>query len=76
MPPSSKPKLGQNFLRDPQAQRAIVAALGDLSQSTVIEIGPGRVLSGLLRQIDRAQTALNVEDTASLEKTLAALTSA
>ncbi len=38
-----------------------------------LEIGPGRVLSGLLRQIDRAQTALNVEDTASLEKTLAAL---
>ena len=41
-----------------------------------IEIGPGRVLSGLLRQIDRAQTALNVEDSASLEKTLAALTGA
>ena len=39
-----------------------------------IEIGPGRVLSGLLRQIDRAQIALNVEDIASLEKTVAALT--
>jgi [acyl-carrier-protein] S-malonyltransferase len=39
-----------------------------------IEVGPGRVLSGLLRQIDRAQTSLNVEDSASLEKTLAALT--
>ncbi len=38
-----------------------------------IEVGPGKVLSGLLRQIDRAQTALNVEDSASLEKTLAAL---
>ena len=38
-----------------------------------IEVGPGRVLSGLLRQIDRTQTSLNVEDTASLEKTLAAL---
>ena len=38
-----------------------------------IEIGPGRVLSGLLRQIDRTQTSLNVEDSASLEKTLAAL---
>ena len=38
-----------------------------------IEVGPGKVLSGLLRQIDRAQTSLNVEDTASLEKTLAAL---
>ena len=38
-----------------------------------IEVGPGKVLSGLLRQIDRAQTSLNVEDSASLEKTLTAL---
>jgi len=38
-----------------------------------IEVGPGRVLTGLMRQIDRNQKALNVEDTASLEKTLAAL---
>ena len=38
-----------------------------------IEVGPGKVLCGLLRQIDRTQTALNVEDAASLEKTLAAL---
>ena len=42
--------------------------------TTFLEIGPGRVLSGLLRQIDRAQTSLNLEDSASLEKTLAALT--
>ena len=39
-----------------------------------IEVGPGKVLNGLLRQIDRSQTGLNVEDAASLEKTLAALT--
>ncbi len=37
----SKPKLGQNFLRDPQAVERIVAGLGDLSGRTVIEIGPG-----------------------------------
>jgi [acyl-carrier-protein] S-malonyltransferase len=41
-----------------------------------IEVGPGRVLSGLMRQIDRSQKALNVEDAASLEKTLTALTAA
>lgn len=41
-----------------------------------VEIGPGRVLSGLLRQIDRSQAALNVEDFASLEKTVAALRAA
>ncbi len=39
-----------------------------------IEVGPGKVLSGLMRQIDRSQTVLNVGDEASLEKTLAALT--
>lgn len=41
-----------------------------------IEVGPGRVLAGLMRQIDRSRTALNVGDEASLEKTLAALTAA
>ena len=38
-----------------------------------VEVGPGKVLSGLMRQIDRSQTCTNVEDTASLEKALAAL---
>jgi len=38
-----------------------------------IEVGPGKVLCGLLRQIDPAQKALNVEDPASLESTLAEL---
>ena len=49
-----------------------------LGQKTThfIEVGPGKVLSGLMRQIDRSQTALHVGDEASLEKTLAALTPA
>jgi [acyl-carrier-protein] S-malonyltransferase len=38
-----------------------------------VEVGPGKVLCGLLRQIDPAQKCLNVEDVASLEATLAAL---
>ena len=38
-----------------------------------VEVGPGKVLSGLMRQIDRSQKCLNVEDPASLEKTLAEL---
>ena len=37
-----KPKLGQNFLVNFQACAAIADALGDLSQRTVVEIGPGR----------------------------------
>ena len=40
-----------------------------------IEVGPGKVLTGLMRQIDRAQTTANVEDTASLEKTITVLSS-
>ncbi len=35
---------------------------------TFIEVGPGKVLSGLMRQIDRTKTAFNVEDDASLQK--------
>jgi [acyl-carrier-protein] S-malonyltransferase len=33
---------------------------------TFIEIGPGKVLSGLVRQIDRAVQCVNVEDESSL----------
>ncbi|MGH6959823.1 MAG: ACP S-malonyltransferase, partial [Dongiaceae bacterium] len=47
-----------------------------LGCDTFIEVGPGKVLTGLLRQIDTRLTALNVEDRASLEKTLARLQTA
>lgn len=36
---------------------------------TFIEVGPGKVLCGLMRQIDRSRKCLNVEDEASLQKT-------
>jgi [acyl-carrier-protein] S-malonyltransferase len=49
-------------------QSLIAAGAGVL-----IEVGPGKVLCGLLRQIDGNQKSLNVEDPASLEATLAAL---
>lgn len=45
----------------------------ELGCDCFIEVGPGKVLAGLLRQIDRSVRALSVEDPASLEKTLAAL---
>jgi [acyl-carrier-protein] S-malonyltransferase len=38
-----------------------------------VEVGPGKVLSGLLRQIDRGQKCGQAEDPASIEKLLAAL---
>ncbi len=36
---------------------------------TFVEVGPGKVLSGLMRQINREVKSLNVEDTASLKST-------
>jgi len=50
--------------------------MGGAEAQVFVEVGPGKVLCGLLKQIDPAQKSLNVEDAASLEKTLADLTSA
>lgn len=36
-----------------------------------VEVGPGKVLWGLMRQIDRSKTCLTVGDEASLQKTVA-----
>ena len=40
---------------------------------TFVEVGPGKVLCGLMRQIDRSKTCLNVSDEASLAKTIESL---
>ena len=48
-------------------------SLASLGVHTFIEVGPGKVLAGLLRQIDRSKTGLNVESEESLQKTLMAL---
>lgn len=62
-----KPKLGQNFLIDSSVAQRIVEALGDVSNRTVIEIGPGEgVLTDLL--VNRAKHVIGVE----LDRVLAA----
>ncbi|SRR6266496_2725183 len=62
-----KPKLGQHFLVDESAAVEIVEALGDISQRTVFEIGPGRgMLTSLLAR--RARRLIAVE----LDRVLAA----
>jgi 16S rRNA (adenine1518-N6/adenine1519-N6)-dimethyltransferase len=55
-----KPKLGQNFLADVGAAEQIVDALGDVSNSVVVEIGPGK---GALTQVlaRRAHRLIAVE---------------
>jgi [acyl-carrier-protein] S-malonyltransferase len=35
-----------------------------------VEVGPGKVLCGLMRQIDRSRSCVNVEDETSLQKTV------
>lgn len=45
-----------------------VRKLIQLGATTFIEVGAGKVLTGLMRQIDRSQAALNVGDEDSLEK--------
>ena len=50
-----------------------VQALVGAGATVFVEVGPGKVLTGLMKQIDSTQKALNVEDAASLEKTLAEL---
>src|SRR5213593_2619403 len=47
-----------------------VRLLIDEGVTTFVEVGPGRVLTGLLRQIERSVAALNVEDEKSLGATL------
>jgi [acyl-carrier-protein] S-malonyltransferase len=48
-----------------------VRLLIDKGVSLFIEVGPGKVLWGLMRQIDRSKTCVTVGDEASLQKTLA-----
>ena len=42
---------------------------------TFIELGPGRVLTGFMRSIDREQNAFNIGDIGSLQKTIEAIKS-
>jgi [acyl-carrier-protein] S-malonyltransferase len=49
-----------------QSMRVLIAQ----GVHTFVEVGPGKVLCGLMRQIDRTKTCVNVADEASLQKTL------
>jgi 16S rRNA (adenine1518-N6/adenine1519-N6)-dimethyltransferase len=60
--PQLKPKLGQHFLADDSFALQIVNTLGDVSQNTVLEIGPGRgVLSSLLAKRVRRLIAVELD---------------
>jgi len=60
--PKQKPKLGQHFLVSDNAAMRMVDALGDVSQSTVLEIGPGRgVITSLLAKRARRLIAVEID---------------
>ena len=50
-----------------------VAEMLKFGADTLVEAGPGKTLCGFNRRIDKSIKSLNVEDLASLEKTVAAL---
>ncbi len=57
-----RPKLGQHFLVDSGATARIVEALGDISESTVLEIGPGRgALTAMLARRARRLIAVEID---------------
>ena len=65
--PRTKPKLGQHFLASEDLAERVVDGLDDITQSTVLEIGPGRgILTSLLA--GRARRLIAVE----LDRVLAA----
>ncbi len=60
----------------PVQWEAVVRRLAAEGVTTVVEAGPGRVLSGLIRKIDRTLTVVNVEDPDSLNAAEGALATA
>jgi 16S rRNA (adenine1518-N6/adenine1519-N6)-dimethyltransferase len=60
--PTKKPKLGQNFLVDPSGAQKIVEALGDISEATVVEIGPGKAsITDLLAKRAKRLIAIEID---------------
>ena len=60
-------------LASPVHWRHTVAAMCGRGAATMVEFGPGRVLTGLARRIDRAIAAMSVHDERSLDAALAAV---
>lgn len=60
--PQTKPKMGQHFLASEDLAARVVDTLGDISQSTVLEIGPGRgIMTSLLAKRTRRLIAVELD---------------
>lgn len=71
-PEEIKEKLIEQLISPVRWEESIRTLL-DLGVDTFIEIGPGKVLSGLIKKIDRSVSIYSVNDMASLENTVHAL---
>ncbi len=60
-------------LSSPLLWEETIQGMRDEGVDLFIEVGPGRVLSGLLKRIDRRLSAANAEDSAGIEKVMALL---
>lgn len=60
-------------ITSPVRWKETIEKMASMGVDTIVELGPKRILSGLIRRIDRRMRLLNVEDEESLEKTLQAL---
>ncbi len=60
-------------ITSPVRWRETIEKMAAMGVETIVELGPKRTLSGLIRRIDRKVRLLNVEDGESLDRTVAAL---
>jgi [acyl-carrier-protein] S-malonyltransferase len=73
-PDAIKEKLVKQ-INSPVLWEQSIVKMASSGTTSFLELGPGKVLSGLLRRIDKALKSYNVEDSKSLEKTLQGLKS-
>ena len=62
--------LGQNFITDKHVIERIVEGADPSEKDLVIEIGPGKTLSGFLKKIDRNAVVYSIQTMEDLEKTV------
>ena len=57
-------------LNNPLLWEDSIVTLVNMGVDTFVEVGPGKVLSGLIKRISKGKTLLNVEDLRSLNETI------
>ena len=62
----AKKSLGQNFLIDKNTVNKIINSI-DITQKNIIEIGPGKILSGLIKRINKEFNIMNFNKISDIE---------